>query len=380
MKPILNILVAPTSFKGSLTPIQAAKAISSHIPPEFKVTSLPVADGGDGTLEALTGKITGRFIEVEAADPLGKPIKAEYFLTEDKIAIIELARTSGLNLVSTQHCPAVYGSTRGTGKLIKSALDQEASEIMLTVGGSATADGGVGILKELGFRFLDGRGNEIREGGIGLNDIESIDESEVDSRIFKIPLKVLCDVDNPLLGENGGIAVYSPQKGAGPHQVNLLVQGFTHLSNLIRKNRNKQIGDIRYGGASGGIPAVLSAFLEVEIHPGAELILEWLDFNEIIKEVDLIITGEGRFDQTTHNRKIVSVILERAKKLNKLAIVFCGEIVPNHPQIVAFSISPGLCPKQQLIADAGKYLGSLTSRVFSLISEIYMITSKSLQL
>lgn len=380
MKPELNILVSPTSFKGSLTPVQAAEAISAHIPPEFKVINLPVADGGDGTLEVLTGKLKGSFMEVDTINPLGKPIKAEYFLTENKTAIIELARASGLNLVCTEHCPAVYGSTRGTGKLVLSALDQKASTIMLTVGGSATADGGVGILKELGYRFLDSRGNEIREGGIGLNDIESIDVSGVDPRIFKIPLKILCDVDNPLLGENGGIAVYSPQKGASPHQVSLLVQGFAHLSNLIGKYRNKQIGDIPYGGASGGIPAVLSAFLEVEIHPGAELILEWLNFNEIIEEVDLIITGEGSFDQTTHNHKITSVILEKAKTLNKLAVVFCGEINQSDPRIIAFSISPGICPKQQLIAHAGKYLGLLTSRVFSLISEIYMITSKSLQL
>lgn len=376
---MLNVLVAPTSFKGSMTAVQAAEAISSHIPDNFKVVTLPVADGGDGTLEILSNKLTGSFIEIETIDPLGRSIKSDYFLTADNIAVIELARVSGLNLVSTADCPAVYGSTRGTGKMILSALDQGATRVILSVGGSATVDGGIGILKELGYRFLDNQGNEISDGGIGLIDLDSIDDHRVDPRIFKIPLEILCDVDNPLLGERGGITVYSPQKGAGPEQIKLLINGFNRLSQVIRKYRNQEIADLKYGGASGGVPAVLSAFLEVKLNPGSEYILKFLNFDEVLKNTDLIITGEGRFDETTHHHKVVSVILDKARKLNKLVIIFCGEITGRNLKEIAFSISPGGAGKDQLMAAAEKNLGLLTSRVFSLISEISVLRSRNFQ-
>jgi glycerate 2-kinase len=376
---MLNILVAPTSFKGSLTAVQAAEAIASHIPDNFKVITMPVADGGDGTLEILSNKLRGKFIKVETVDPLGKPINAEYFLTDDKIAIIELARTSGLNLIAVDACPAVYGSTRGTGKMILSALDQEITGIILSVGGSATADGGIGILKELGYRFYNRDGFEIRDGGIGLVDIHSIDDRGVDTRILKIPIQILCDVDNPLLGEKGGIEVYSPQKGASPEQIRLLIRGFKRLVEVIRKHRNWGIADLKYGGASGGVPAVLSAFLKTKLEPGAEFILKMLDFEKILKNTDLIVTGEGRIDETTSHQKIVSVIVNRAKKLNKLVLIFCGEISVSNFEEIVFSISPGGTDKGKLMTDAEKNLGLLTSRVFSLISRISMITSNGLR-
>jgi glycerate kinase len=294
----MKILIAPTAFKHSLSPLQAAKAIERGLHralPDAELRLFPIADGGNGTLESWLAQ-GGERHEIQVQDPLMRPIKAAYGLLPDKTAIIEMALASGLELVQKQELNPLVASTYGTGELLQAALEQGARRFIIGMGGSATVDGGAGALMALGIRFLDAKGQAIEQGGGSLEKIASIDDSQLDSRWKDCEILIASDVQNPLLGAEGAAAVFGPQKGASPEDVNTLEQNLSHLAEKLAET-GREIRHLSGTGAAGGLAAGLLAFLGGRIESGIDLLLEYNHFEQHLAEIDLILTGEGQMDE-----------------------------------------------------------------------------------
>jgi glycerate kinase len=296
----MKILVAPDSFKGSLKAMEVAKNIKigiNRVDPKIKTDLLPIADGGEGTVQSLVDVTDGKIIEKEVTGPLGNKVNAFYGVSGDnKTAIIEMAAASGLPLVPKDKRNPLKTTTYGTGELIVSALNHGVEKIIIGIGGSATNDAGVGLVQALGAQILDKQGKQIDFGGGNLNQIEKINLKSVDSRLDDIEILVACDVDNPLFGENGAAYVYAPQKGADKEIVELLDQNLRYFNKVTIQELGKNTNKIPGAGAAGGLGAGLASFLNAELKPGIEIILEYINFEERMDGVDLIITGEGMFD------------------------------------------------------------------------------------
>ena len=299
----LKILVAPNAFKESLSAMEAAEAIALGIHailPGAKITKIPIADGGDGTLEAVVAATQGRMFKAKVLDPLGKRIIAEYGITGDgKTAIIEMSRASGLALVPPAKRNPMATTSYGTGELIQAALNRGVENIILGIGGSATVDGGIGALQALGMAFLDKQGRPVGFGGKGLLALEQISLSKLNSRLRQTRILVACDVDNPLVGVKGAAAVFGPQKGATPAMVKKLDAGLSRLARIIQKITGEDISRIPGAGAAGGIAGSLKGLLRAQLRPGSDLIFDLLKVKKIVPKMDLIITGEGKIDFQT---------------------------------------------------------------------------------
>jgi glycerate kinase len=294
----MKILIAPTAFKHSLSPLQAAKAIERGLRralPDAELRLFPIADGGNGTLESWLAQ-GGERHEIQVHDPLMRPIKAAYGLLPDKTAIIEMALASGLELLQKQELNPLIASTYGTGELLQAALEQGARRFIIGMGGSATVDGGAGALMALGIRFLDAKGQAIEQGGGSLEKIASIDASQLDSRWKDCEILIASDVQNPLLGAEGAAAVFGPQKGASPEDVNTLERNLSHFAEKLAQT-GREIRHLAGTGAAGGLAAGLLAFLDGRIESGIDLLLEYNHFEQHLGEIDLIITGEGQMDE-----------------------------------------------------------------------------------
>ena len=327
----MRVLIAPDSFKGSLDPLTVARALHhgwQRARPLDSLRLAPLADGGEGTLEAIKAA-DDDWIELpaHALDPLGRQIRATFLRRGDE-AVVELATASGLSLVAAAERDPMAASTFGTGLVLAAAIGLGVRRIVLGLGGSATTDGGAGLLTALGVQFLDAAGHEIAAGGCGLADLTRVDLNEIPPVLGGVSLTVASDVANPLLGRDGAAAVYGPQKGADEQQVRLLDAILAHYADLLEAASGRPIRDVPGAGAAGGTTAGLLAiadrFASFEVRPGVEVVMELTGFDAALADCDLVLTGEGRVDEQTAFGKTAFGVARRAQSAGKSCICFCG--------------------------------------------------------
>ena len=327
---IKKILLSPQEFKESLSGYEVASAMKEailRVDPLVNIEISPVADGGDGTLKTMVDVTNGNIVEETVENPLGDQIQAEWGkLGTSQTAVIEMARASGLALLKENEKSALKTTTYGTGQLFKSALDQGIKKFILAIGGSATNDGGAGFATAIGARLLDKNNNAIYPSGENLSLIEKIDLSNLDQRIKDIEVQVACDVNNPLCGETGASAIFGPQKGASTNDIDILDSNLLHWSELIRNQMGKDVKDIPGAGAAGGLGAGLMAFVNAELALGADIVLNTLDYEKKLKDIDLVIVGEGQTDKSTQYNKSPVAVSTRAKKLGIPVICISGSL------------------------------------------------------
>jgi glycerate 2-kinase len=324
----MKIVIAPDSYKESLTALEVATEIEAGfraVFPDAEYIKLPMADGGEGTVAAMVAATGGTLVEVYITGPLGEPVKACYGLTGDrKTAIIEMAAASGLALVAPDLRNPLKTTTRGTGELIKAALDAGISHLIIGIGGSATNDGGVGMLQALGVRLLDQAGREIGFGGGQLANLDRIDISSMDTRLEACKIEAACDVNNPLTGPKGASAIFGPQKGATPEMVSQLDASLARYADLISRDLGVQVDTVPGAGAAGGMGAALLAFFGAQLRPGIEIIIEAVGLEAHVRNADLVITGEGRIDSQTILGKTPIGVARMAKRYGKPVIGIAG--------------------------------------------------------
>ncbi len=328
--PETQILIAPNAFKSAASAFEIAQAIKDGLLKSncaCNAVCHPIADGGDGTLPIIVEALEGKIFQKEVAGPLGKKVTAPFgYVAAKQLAVIEMADASGLRLLSTTERHALKASSFGTGQLMKQAIEAGARQIILCIGGSASTDGGMGILAALGYTFLDANGQELPSSGESLALINKV--IEPDSAIA-IQVTVLCDVNNPLLGPSGAAAIYGPQKGASPPDVKLLEDGLVNWASLIKRYKEVDVTSIKGGGAAGGVSAGLVGWLGAELQPGAHFVLELLEMEKAIRKSDLVITAEGSLDEQTSEGKGPFALLEMAESLGKPVIGLAG-CIPRH--------------------------------------------------
>jgi glycerate 2-kinase len=326
----LRILVAPNALKESLSAMEAVEAISQGLLralPKAQIFKIPIADGGDGTLEAVVAGTRGKICRARVLDPLGRRIVADYGITGDgKTAIIEMSRASGLALVPPHKRNPMRTTSYGTGELIKSALKNRVQNVLLGIGGSATVDGGLGALQALGVDLLDRKGKPVGPGGAGLLAVNHIDLKRLDPRLRQVRLLVACDVDNPLIGPKGSAAVFGPQKGATPEMVKKLDRALARLSELIRTLTGEDVAAIPGAGAAGGIAGSFKGLLGAQLQPGSDLVFDLLRVKSVLPKVDLVITGEGRIDFQTPFGKGPGMLAKLAKQHGIPVIGIAGAV------------------------------------------------------
>lgn len=339
----MKIVIASDSYKGSLDSSQANEAMRKGVLRVFEdaeIKCIPIADGGEGTVDAVMTCCGGSYCYETVTGPDGREVIARYGILPDKSAVIEMAAASGLPLVQDVTPDTVMNSTTyGTGQLIASALDKGCRKIYIGIGGSATNDGGIGMLQALGVSFLDADNREVGFGGKYLDKIARIDISNLDSRIRETELVVMSDVTNPLCGENGAAVVYGPQKGATEEEIAILDKGLAQFAELICHMNLPDIRNLPGAGAAGGLGGGLVSFLGAEIRPGIKAILEIADFEKSVQWADLILSGEGRIDGQSANGKVVSGIAEIAGKYNVPVIAICGSVEKDAREIFEKGIS-----------------------------------------
>jgi glycerate 2-kinase len=326
----MHILIAPNAFKNSISAAGAARSIFRGLQQsglDFNADLFPVADGGDGTAALLEERLEAISIPVSVANPLGTIIDTHFgWLEKDQIAIIELANASGLRLLSPSSYNPRIANTRGTGQTICRAIELGAKEIILAIGGSATVDGGTGILTELGMRLLDSNQQVIHELPARLASVTSIDAGHLDSRIKNLKFTILCDVSNPLLGENGAARIFGPQKGAGTADIQLLEEGLKKFCECSQRITGKNMDALKYGGAAGGVAAGLATWLDASLVNGIRYFLEITSFEKFLDKADLVITGEGRIDLQTLQGKAPMGVAEAAKEKGIRVWAMAGQI------------------------------------------------------
>ena len=327
----MKFVLAPDKFKGSLTGTEFCDAVEKSIVkvfPKAEIIKLPLADGGDGTIEILDYHLKGKRITVQVNDPLFRPIEASYlFIESTGTAFIEMAEASGMKLLNPEEQNCMHTTSYGTGELIQEAMDRGAKTIILGLGGSATNDCGIGMATALGFKFLDVKGKEITPTGKNMYRIKTIDTSKVSDVLKEITFKVACDVTNPLFGSNGAALVYASQKGASQSEVIILNQGLEHLANIFLKLFNVDVQNIKGAGAAGGMGAGTLVFLNANLLSGIDIVKGIIDFDNKIKDADWIITGEGKLDSQTLSGKTIQGVIASAKNLNIPVATFCGSIL-----------------------------------------------------
>lgn len=320
----MKIVIAPDSYKESLTAMEVATAIENgfkQVFPQANCIKLPMADGGEGTVQSLVDATGGEIVNALVTGPLGQTVEGFYgLLGEGTTAVIEMAAASGLHLVEPAQRNPLLTTTYGTGELIKAALDAGVTHIIVGIGGSATNDGGMGMAQALGARFIDSNGAELGFGGGALAQLASIDLSGLDPRLAAIKLEVACDVDNPLCGVKGASHVFGPQKGATPEMVAQLDANLAHYAQVIRQTNGKEVIGQAGAGAAGGLGAALLGLFDADLRPGINIVMDAVNLCEVVKDADLVITGEGRIDsQTIHGKTPVGVA--RTAKMYDLPVI-----------------------------------------------------------
>ncbi len=369
----MKILIAPDSFKGSLTALEAGKYIDDGVKEAIPgaITEIcPLADGGEGTVEAMVNATSGKIITIKAKDPLLRSIEVSYgIIGNGEQAVIEMSAASGLLLLSDEERDPMITSTYGTGEMIKDALEKGIKKIIVGIGGSATNDGGTGMARALSYRFLASKGNEIAHGGGGLSSLAVIDHSKRNSLLDKAKIVAACDVNNPLTGEQGASAVYGPQKGADKKMVDTLDKNLGHLAACVKEQLGKDLAEVPGAGAAGGLGFGLMAFAGAEIRPGFEIIKEAIGLEKKIANCDLVITGEGKIDQQSIYGKGSFELIKLAKSYQKPIIIICGKVdVPieelkKHGVIQAAQLISNTITTDQAMRNAGSLLQNVSCKV-----------------
>ena len=370
----MKIVIAPDSFKESLTAKQVCTAIETgfkRVFPNATYCSVPVADGGEGTVQSLVDATQGEILELSVTGPLGLPVKVFYGLLGDnsQTAAIEMAAASGLHHVPVESRDPKKTSSYGTGELIKAALDQGVKKIIIGLGGSATNDGGIGMLDALGIVFTDQNNNKIKTNGAGLHDIKNINVDGLDPRLKQCEIMVACDVDNPLCGELGASHVFGTQKGATAEDIEYLDKGLKHYGKCIKQQFDIDVLNQAGAGAAGGMGAALLAFTGAQLKPGIELVLEAVQLKHYMQNTDLVLTGEGRIDHQTVFGKTPMGVAKIAKQFDIPVIGVAGSLGKNHQAVyecgidAVFAAIPGVMSLQQAFADANNNLENLAENI-----------------
>ena len=325
----MRFLFASDSFKGTLTSEQTIGLLAraaKDVFGEIEYSGVPVADGGEGTTDAVVAAEKGQWIEAEVCGPMMKKVKARYGRLDERRAVIEMAAASGLPLVPSEDRNPLMATSRGTGELIRHALDQGFTDISIAIGGSATNDGGMGCARALGVRFLDGQGRALEGRGEDLERVCAIDVSSLDQRIADAKITVMCDVTNPLCGENGATWTFGTQKGATPEMQARLEAGMMNYRDVIRRQFGIDPDAIQGAGAAGGLGTALMVFLGGEMKSGIDTVLDLIDFDRRLEGVDLVVTGEGRTDWQSCFGKVIQGVGKRAAKKGVIAVGLSGSL------------------------------------------------------
>ncbi len=338
----MKIILAPDSFKGTFTSSQAAAAMAAGVRarlPEARTVELPLADGGDGTLDVLLAGAGGERCTTAALDPLGREMEVDYALLPGHEALVEMARSSGLSLLAPEERNPWLADTYGLGQLILSALEHHVRALAVTLGGSATVDGGVGMTRALGWKFYGDDGKPLTDaGGKILGKISRIDPDGADSRLAALDVRALCDVTNPLLGPDGAARIFGPQKGADAAMVERLEDGMANLALRLKEDLGADVAAMPGAGAAGGLGAAVAAFLGGRLVSGIDYVLDTLKFDDRIRDAQLIITGEGSFDSQSMGGKAISGVLARARAAGVPVAVVCGvHKATGNPEVPVFS-------------------------------------------
>ena len=362
----MRIIVAPDSFKGNMSASEACDIIESgilHSDKDAVIYKVPLADGGEGTARSLTLSAKGRFVKTAVHDPFGNIIETQFGLINNgKTAVLDMASASGIELIPREKLNPILASSYGTGELIAAALDSGAAELIIGIGGSATNDGGIGLISALGFKVLDSNGQLVGHGGQALEKIASVDSSAADKRLKNVSIKVACDVTNPMLGPNGASAVFGPQKGATPEMVTMLDAGLAKLADAWIKagltDNVSQPGD----GAAGGAGAALRICLGAKMESGALLVMKYVGFFDLLGRADLVITGEGMTDSQTAGGKLCCVVAREARKAGLPVALISGALAGDAEALflnfdIAVSIACGQIGFDAMIKDSRRDLG-----------------------
>lgn len=359
-----KIVIAPDSFKESLSALEVAEAVKqgfSVVYPDAEYCLVPMADGGEGTVEALVAVTDGKTVHTQVTGPAGTRVEAHYGLLGDgKTAVIEMASASGLHHVAQEERDPCTATSRGTGELIRHALDAGVRHIIVGLGGSATNDAGMGMLASLGVKLTDAQGNVVADGGAALINVKHIDVSELHPAVAESTFEVACDVDNPLLGERGATAIFGPQKGADKQALVTLEKALTHLADVLVANGFSDQRNTSGAGAAGGMGFGMMTFMQATFKPGIEIVVEATNLKEIVKGADLVITGEGRLDSQTIFGKTPIGVAKTAKLYDIPVIGIAGSlsddvgVVCEHGIDAVFSIMPSVMTLKEAFAGAEK--------------------------
>lgn len=324
-----RVVVASDSFKGCLSSLQVADAVEAGVKsvcPSCEVVKLAVADGGEGTVQALATAMNGEIVSILVKDPLGREVSASYAMIREKeTAVIEVSAASGLTLLSPQERNPLAASSYGSGQIISDALSRGCRNFLMCIGGSAVNDAGMGMLSALGFRFLDEEGNRLEGSGADMSEVCDVDLSQVDPALGEAVFTVACDVDSPFCGTQGAAYVFAPQKGASPEQVKILDEGMSHFASVMKKLTGIDVINIPGAGAAGGIGGAMASFLGAELKSGAEMVLDAVRFDEVLSDTDMVITGEGCLDGQTMTGKLPYCVAQRSAKAEVPVVAVCGK-------------------------------------------------------
>jgi glycerate kinase len=358
----MKIVIAPDSYKESLSALDVAAAIEAgfrEIYPDAEYVKVPVADGGEGTVEAMVAATHGHVVPVRVTGPLGEPVEAFYGLSGDaRCAFIEMAAASGLESVPLVRRNPLLTTSWGTGELIRHALDAGVTQIIIGIGGSATNDGGAGMVQALGAKLLTADRQQMAPGGGELQTLAQIDLSELDPRLAGCRIDVACDVTNPLIGPDGASAVFGPQKGATAQMIERLDSGLRHYAHIIARDLDIDVLSLEGGGAAGGMGAALYAFCGAKLRPGIEIVTDALQLAELVADADLVITGEGRIDSQTIHGKVPVGVAKVAKRFNVPVIGIAGSltadvgVVHQHGLDAVFSVLYTICTLDEALTNA----------------------------
>ena len=326
----MKVVVAIDSLKGSLSSMEAGQVIKDavlSVKPDAKVVVRPLADGGEGTTDSLIEGFGGEKVDVEVTGPMGQKVSAYYgYLKEQNMAVLEMASAAGITLVPDQEKDPMKATTYGVGELILDAIEKGCREFIVGIGGSATNDGGIGMLRALGFEFYDENGECAGDGGQALAKVWKIDETEADPRLRECHFRVACDVNNPLCGTNGATYIYGPQKGVTEEMKPVLDAGMAHYAEVTGRDRKNQFKDTEGAGAAGGLGFAFLSYLDAELTPGIELILDAVGLEEEVKDADVVVTGEGRLDHQTAMGTAPVGVAKVGKKYGAKVVAFAGSV------------------------------------------------------
>ncbi|KHD37139.1 glycerate kinase [Clostridium acetobutylicum] len=373
-----TIVLAPDSFKESMTAKEVCLAMEKGIKKvndRINCIHVPMADGGEGTMQSLVDATNGKVYSLNVKGPLLDKVEAQYgILGNGEIGVIEMASASGIHLVPKEKRNPLITTTYGTGELVRACLDRGVKKILIGIGGSSTNDGGVGAIKALGAKFLDEEGEDIGFGGGSLSKLNKIDLSELDERLSKVEIEVACDVNNPLCGKNGASNIFGPQKGATKEMVETLDENLKHYARIIKEQCKKDVIDMPGAGAAGGLGAGLVAFLDGKLERGIGLVIKYSGLEEKVKDCDIVFTGEGSIDYQTKFGKTPIGVAKLAKKYDKPVIALAGKVGDNIEDLYEegidsiFGIIRGVGTLEEVLKDGKENIEKTSENIMRLIN------------